>query len=65
MSALVSDKFTVHGDIVIDTDEWAAQCLVADRATSGTVAEMVAAQLRRDADERRNSVQVLDMWAAD
>ena len=65
MSSLVTDRFTVHADIVTDPDEWAVQCLVAERATSSTVAEMVAAQQRRDADERRNSFQVLDMWAAD
>ena len=51
MITLATDKFTVHGDINRDVEEWAAQNAIAERATARTVAEMIAAQQRRESEE--------------
>ena len=64
MITLATDKFTVHGDINRDVEEWAAQNAIAERATARTVAEMIAAQQRREAEETANSVRSIgEGWA--
>jgi hypothetical protein len=53
---MISEFFTVNKEVVIDPDEWKAQCLVAERASARTVTGHVAAEQRRKQEENNNHI---------
>ena len=61
MSVLLGGS--VNPEIHVDSDEWAAQWELANRAGQNTVAATIAAQLRREREEKINFVdQKYEGW---